>query len=224
MDSNFKITHFDPNIDSEESLREAVEKAYATNREFFGQDMEIRVNFLYTREEMDQLLNQKTAGWVVGNTVNSEVNIFSPEVFDKVSPHPKTNFPFTLAHEMAHLFIQKVCGSRYPKWLMEGLPGQVAGQYQNKKLAKEQVRDFATLHTPRDWDNKPGYYQAFLFTHYLFEHFGKEQLLGFYKSLKWNNSYDEFKEEFAKKFGASFDDCQKDWVATLEDENAKMTA
>lgn len=218
MDASFKITHFDPNIDSETSLREEVEKAYQTNREFFGTDVAVGVNLLYTREEMDRIMGQKTARWIIGNTINNEVNIFSPEVFDKVSDHPKTGFPSTLTHEISHLFIQKVCGNRYPKWLMEGLPGQVAGQYQNIKLTKQQIRAFNTLHTPRDWDNKPGYYQAFLFTHYLFEYFGKEQLLDFYKSLKWDNSYDEFKEEFAKKFEMSFEDCQNDWVATLEDQ------
>lgn len=215
MDNFFKITEYDPKIDSEELLKEQVKIAYEKNKLFFGQDIEIKMNIIYQREEMDQTQGRKTADWVVGTARNGQVTIFSPEIFDKVSNHPQSDFPLVLTHEIAHIFTEQIYGFKFPQWLKEGLAGYVAEQYKGN-IKKKDVINFQTLHDYKNWQEHPNYKQAFSFVHYLIQNQGKDKLLEFCSKLEEKESYEDFCQKFKENFGSDLDDHKQKWIQELD--------
>jgi len=156
---------------------------------------------------MDEICGYKTKNWQVGYANKNKIFIFSPTIFDKVSDHPKSDFEFVLTHEVAHLFTNEILNFSYPKWLHEGIAGYVAEQYKIRPV--EKVDEFVNLHDKEGWNKFHNYPQAFSFTKYLVDKFGKDKMLEFLRNLRINlkneKSYEEFIEFFNKFFEADFD-------------------
>lgn len=88
-----KIAKFDPEVDSLKNLTKDVQEAYFANVDFFGKEVDgVPFTFLYSREEMDNVVNRKTRDWEVGQTTKDGIFIFSHSIFEKVSNHPKEDF------------------------------------------------------------------------------------------------------------------------------------
>ncbi len=210
--------NFNTKIDSGTKLEKMVSEAYQKNKDFFGKDLtEIKINFLYQRSQMDEICKYKTGDWQVGYAENKNIFIFSPFVFEKVSNHPNSDFPYTLIHEIAHLFSNEILGFAYPKWFNEGLAGYVAEQYKIRPVKK--IDEFSNLHDKQDWKKFANYPQAFAFTKYLIGKFGKEKILEFLKNLRKNigsnNSYDEFVKFFNNFLKTDFDEEVSLWSKSL---------
>ena len=216
-----RVISYNADIDSLEELNKAIQESYLPCREFFGEDVEgIGVEFLYTRDEMDKIRGEKTQDWVVGCSRNKRtVTIFSPSVFDKVSPHPASDFLPVLAHEIAHVFEGVLFNLKYPRWLSEGLAGYIAQQYKLRVPDTKKIQDFSQIHDGNGWDKTNPYSQAYSFTAYLIENFGKEKMLNLLKSLTSTGHFDEFSGKFAEVYGQDFDVYQADWKKGLEAKN-----
>jgi len=215
QNSPIKIGRFNSNVDSKANLKEVVEKTYLVNFNFFGKEVgEIKVNFLYSREEFNKEKGRETEPWVVGFTKKEEVYIFSPAIFDKVSSHQKSDFEFTLRHEIAHIFTKRIYGFFYPVWLYEGIAGFVAEQYKLRKISKEQIQSFSELHDDASWNKNHNYTQAFSFTKYLFGQYGKEKVLDFVSIISQTgkeNSFEVFVGLFHDYFNKNFEEIFNKW-------------
>ena len=214
--------NFDSKIDSKVELEKIVNRAYQKNKNFFGRDLtEIKINFLYQRSQMDEICKYKTEDWQVGLAGNKNIYIFSPSVFEKVSNHPNSDFFYTLTHEIAHLFSNEILGFAYPKWLNEGLAGYVAEQYKIHQVKK--IDGFSNLHNKQDWKKFANYPQAFAFTKYLLDKFGKEKMLEFLGDLHKNfgccPSFKNFTEFFEKFFNFNFEKLVFSWQKTFTFQN-----
>src|SRR4030066_2198993 len=89
------------------SVKTDSKTASQKNFEFFGFNIpRFTIQLLYKRKEMDEVMKEKTPSWVVGTCLSSirTIYIFSPTVFEKVSPHKKEAFLSVLIHELTHLF------------------------------------------------------------------------------------------------------------------------
>lgn len=214
-----RIVSFNPDIDSLEDLTEAVQESYLPSRKFFDKDVTgIKVKFLYTREEMDRERGSKTPDWVVGSAGKKTIVIFSPKVFSQVSPHPASDFLPVLTHEIAHIFQEGLFPfSRQPYWLMEGLAGYIAEQYKTRIVKpNNKIQDFAEIHYADGWNKTNPYNQAYSFTAYIIERFGKESLLPLLGSVSPTDSFQTFASKFEDAFKCDFYACQKDWVKSLD--------
>lgn len=213
-----RIVSFDTDIDSLEELTRQAQVCYSPNKQFFGEDVGgIKVKFLYTREEMDKALGYKTQNWVVGSAGRRKtIVIFSPTVFTKVSPHPISDFEPVLVHEIAHVFTGELFQLRYPRWLAEGLSGYVAEQYKTRPFNSQAIQDFAEVYDNKGWNKTNPYNQAYSFTVYLIERFGRESMLSLLRSLSPNDSRPDFTGKFRDVFKCDFNTCQTDWAKSLE--------
>lgn len=217
---DFEVTHYEPSQDSMESVWPIVKEAYQKNLEFFaGVAVPIKVHLVYNREEMDSLLGRKTQDWVVGifKPSKKEIYVFAPSVYERESSHKVDDFPYTIAHEMAHIFTADLYGLKDPKWLREGLAGYVAKDFEVFKMKKSKASDLKSQHTSEQWEEGHNYPQAFSFTKYLIERCGKNDFLKFYQVLGSEDPYKEFCRKFHDFFGYSLEDCEKGWRESLDD-------
>lgn len=216
--TEFEVSHYNSELDSLESLNEVITNAYQKNFDFFQDVVPVKVHLVYTRGEMDSLLGRKTEDWVVGtfNTKKHAIYVFAPSVYEKESSHRVEDFPYTIAHEMAHIFTAEQYGLKDPKWLNEGLAGYVAQDYEVIKMNKGRICPLRSMHTYKQWDKNHNYPQAFSFTKYLIDRFGKEAFLRFYRKLEDEVGYEEFAEKFQVSFNTSLADCEKDWQSNLD--------
>jgi len=213
---------FNPRIDSKAKLEKLVFTAYQANRKFFGKDSsKIKITFLYQRAQMDKICKRKTQNWEVGHAFSQQninhIAIFSPTVFDKVSNHPKSDFFYTLVHEIAHIFTHDLLGFYYPKWLHEGLAGYIAQQYRIRPV--KYIYNFSKLHDSKNWNQYHHYPQAFSFTKYLIDKLGKKKMLQFLKNLPktlgrhhYPKDFTQFFNEF---FNADFNQLVSNWQQTV---------
>jgi len=206
LPSNINI-NFNPKIDSEANLKNTVFESYQKNKSFFGKDSQkIIIDFIYKRSQMDKICNYKTEDWLVGYANKNHIFIFSPTVFSKISNHPQSDFSYVLTHEIAHIFTHDILDFYYPKWLHEGIAGYVAKQYKIRSVKK--IEDFSKLHNKDSWGKFVNYPQAFSFTKYLVDKFGKKKILNFLENLRKENgcysSYEEFVNYFNKFLKSDF--------------------
>lgn len=191
-------------------VKNSVKTAYQANFEFFGFNIpRFTVQLLYKRKEMDGAMKEKTASWVVGTCLSSArtICIFSPSVFEKVSPHKKHAFLSVFTHELTHLFAHEIYPSYEPMWLGEGLADVIASQGNPKENLSANVffNDYSFLQKlslARDWQKNAqcGAYQiSFHWINYLIEKFGKDKLLNLMKDLsKTQNINKSFKLIYSK--------------------------
>lgn len=160
---------------------------------------------LYSRQEMDECIGEKTPPWLAGQAkFANTICLFSPSVIEKITPHKKQEFATLICHEMVHLFIRQVNKSFVPRWLEEGLAYFLAGQ-----KIKEPV-DFQFISNPllpfhldteKQWAKAiphGAYAIAFLLVNFLIKRFGRGKVLKLLTSLKGKYSKKAFCQEFAR--------------------------
>ena len=210
------INKHNPQIDDLDQLQDFARSAYRTSKNFFGKDVqEIVISFLYSRKEMDQVVGKITPSWLVGNTHGNLINIFSPNVFESVSSHRRSNFMPVLTHEIAHVFTSAIYGkynNQYPLWFREGIAGLVAGQYQKYDLKQIRKSEFKEISSSNDWNQNPNYPQAFLFTKYLYDQYGKEAFLELLTKATEAKSLADFPQIFTEVTKDSFESVSSNWL------------
>ena len=211
-----QIKKYDKNFDSLQELKKIVDQCYLVNKKFFKKDVGgIKIDFFYSRSEMDKKLERKTPDWWVGSAKNKNIFIFSPTVYDQVSSHPKSDFKPTLTHEIGHAFVNELFGFVYPKWLSEGLPGYIAKQY--KKFSNDiKIVSFSKLHDREGWNKYHHYPQAFLFTKYLVDKYGEKTVLLFMSKLGRNDSFKETSKKFEEVFKKNLKQVKENWIKEIK--------
>lgn len=99
-------------------------------KRIFNVDVDIKIETINTREEMDNLSGYKTPDWLVGKVKEGKIYIFSKEVYERVSSHKLDDYEKVLKHEIVHLFIHKSFG-KGPAWFDEGVASILAEQIRN---------------------------------------------------------------------------------------------
>jgi hypothetical protein len=166
----------------------------------------VKLTLVYSREEMNNLVRNKTSSWFVGYAdSSSKIFMFSPSVFDRESDHSKKDFRKVLCHEICHLFIRQIHNSYEPVWLEEGLAYCVAGQESELKNSNPIFNNpevIFFIDTRNRW-NKTLYDQpdipyalSFLLVDFLIKNFGKEKIIRFLISLKGRYSRRVFCQNF----------------------------
>ncbi len=189
---------------------ELIEKASKQVSSFFNDEVpEFKISFLKTREEMDKIWKRPTPAWVVAKTGNdNDISIFEEDVFERVSHHPKEDFPKVLAHEITHIYTKSKFNLTFPMWLNEGIAYVVADQ--DKKTGEK--KDIRQAHTFEEWNKNPVYGASGKFVRYLIEKFGKEKLIDLLKEIKENEKKETFKAKFKQTFGEDFDSLVGSWL------------
>ena len=198
-----------------EDRKELVEQAINKAGRFFEAKIDFKIIFLETREEMDGVhkkflgMNEPTEDWVVGGVFEEGiVHIFSKDVYDKVSCHPKETFFPTLVHEIAHVFTGKLFRFHFPIWLNEGISYVVADQ-DNVNLSKKQ--DITKAYTEEEWFQTNPYLTSGKFTRFLLDKYGKEKVFSLLRELDFHEKKSEFYKDFKKVLGDDFNGVWKSW-------------
>ena len=202
-------------------IKKEIEKFYSEVKKYFDFDLdELNVHIHKTRKDFDKYLNKKTELWNVANanSRSNRINILHPEAFEKESSHPKDDFPATLKHEIAHLFIGKLSQNKaVPKWLDEGMAYYIANQYSKVSNSGCFIEEgfCEILATPRGWRlflNYNAYRISSLFVYYLIKTFSFDKTKELVLSLDKNYYYPFFQEKFKKIFEMEIKDIERDFV------------
>ncbi len=225
VQKNVAIT-FDPAQDDKEQIVALASASYNIVQEYFRVSPKVRVELVYSREEMDELVAGATNCWFNGFARDGCVYAFSPQVLEEVSyseeykgsVYTEKHFAPLLTHEMTHLFLNEQLGKLLrPNWINEGFCQFVATQfYDPKVLVKHGFDDFSLMHTEEQWQKKNNYWQAHAFVHFLIDTFGVEKLFSLFAKVEEGNTFAEFCAEFSAVYGLSFSDAEKKYEEWLE--------
>ena len=178
--------------------------------------------FHTSRSSFDKSLGRKTQIWEVGNTSrDNKIDIIHPDYFAKVSSHTDSEFDQILAHEMAHIFINRLASAnQVPFWLNEGLAMNIAGQVERYTKSNEAMfieeRFTSHLATRMDWDervNGGAYKIACLFTTFLIEKFTLDKIMELITKTEKNYYAPHFEESVLRIFGKPIQDLENDFVS-----------
>ncbi len=124
--------------DSKKDIKNKLELALNQVSSFYQIDMNsltIHLNLIYSREEFNKKINQETPNWLVGFTDKNQINLLSPSVINKYSPHSPDYFEKILTHELSHIFASQI-NEKPLMWLDEGLALNIAGQKKKNEIPK----------------------------------------------------------------------------------------
>lgn len=171
----------------------------------------VKLTFVYSREEMNNLIGHKTPSWFVGYADSfSKIFMFSPSVFDRESNHSKRDFRKVLCHEICHLFIRQIHNSYEPVWLEEGLAYYVAGQESRLKNINPIFNNSEAIFlidTRNRWNKTIGsqpdvpYALSFMFVDFLIRYYGKDRVIRLLMSLKDRYKRKTFCQKFRGLYG-----------------------
>lgn len=192
-------------------LKENLEKSLFEIKEFIkGFQINCKIVFLTSRKEMDQVKGEKTQRWVAAFADHKKniIYIFDEYNFEKETIHKKQEFLSTLKHELAHVVINQNFGFIQPLWLNEGIASVIA----NQKFKEKEKKDIREMHTLEEWKLNHSYSNAFNFTHFLINKFGKEKIVLFLKTLDRFEIKKNFSRKFNLFFKEEFDHLVQEWL------------
>lgn len=208
LPQNIAFVYYSPKEKRIEKIVHDLSDGYQRIFQFFGFSIpSFKLVLLYARKEMDELRQEETPSWLVGQANKDTICLFSPSVFEKESPHKRREFKKVLFHEMTHLFIRQIHSSCEPRWLEEGLAYFVAGQ-----RGKEQFDScfFLNQELPflvdveKRWQKAlphGAYTISFLLVEFLIKRFGKEKIIKFLSSLQGKYSRKKLCQNFGQIYG-----------------------
>jgi len=184
---------------------------YAELIDFFGvQPPKIKINFIYSRTEMDKHWGSKSMiSAMVDNQDPYLIYIFSPLVFEKITNHKVTEMLPIIVHETAHAFVTEINGRCF-SWVNEGICEFVSGFAYEEQIEKKNWDWFRCnnvfIDTEIGWDNlidHQGYNISTKLVRYIVKRCGKEAAFGL---LKINRVPDkEIKNKMREILGSDFD-------------------
>ena len=218
------ITILNDKIKDKGNLEQKTEIVFKRVADTFNLSSQPNISILFhtSRSSFDKSLGRKTEVWEVGNTSrDNKIDIIHPDFFAKVSSHADSEFDQILAHEIAHIFINRLAsGNQVPFWLNEGLAMNIAGQVDRYKTGSDSMfiegRFTSHLATKQDWNDRVdfgAYKIACLFTAFLIEKFTLDKILELIAKTEKNYYAPHFEESVLKMFGRSVTDLENDFVS-----------
>ena len=80
-----------------------------------------------------------------------------------------------------------------------------------KIIKNENIVNLSELHNLNDWDKNHNYVEAYLFTKFLFDKFGKEKMMEFMTNLNLRIEYCDFQLSFKNQFREDLENLFNDW-------------
>jgi hypothetical protein len=218
------ITILNDKIKGKDGLDKRAETIYKRVADSFNLSNLPNISILFhtSRSSFDKSLGRKTQVWEVGNTSrDNKIDIIHPDFFAKISSHADSEFEQILAHEIAHIFINRLAsGNQVPFWLNEGLAMNIAGQVDRYKTGSDsmfiEARFTSHLATKQDWNERVdfgAYKIACLFTAFLIEKFTLNKILELIAKTEKNYYAPHFEESVLRIFGKSISDLENDFVS-----------
>ena len=158
--------------------------------------------------------NEKSHWFVVGCALNNgRIIILDKKDFSK-KKHTEDEFGPVILHELAHMFIRRLL---WPKqthiWIQEGVCEYLS--FGDSPLKIKKYINFKNLEKKEDWDKHYSYQQSALFFKFLINKFGNKKIPDFIKKIKEKSEEESFKEVFGKELN----EVEKEFIASLENEN-----
>lgn len=218
------ITILNDKIKGKDNLEQKTEIVFKRVSDSFNLSSlpNISVLFHTSRLSFDKSLGRKTEVWEVGNTSrDNQIDIIHPDFFAKISSHADSEFDQILAHEIAHIFINRLAsGNQVPFWLNEGLAMNIAGQVDRYKTGSDSmfIEEKFTSHlaTKKDWNERVdfgAYKIACLFTTFLIERFTQKKVLELIAKTEKNYYTPHFEESVLQTLGKSVSDLENEFVS-----------
>jgi len=218
------ITILNDTIKGKDNLEQKTEIVFTRVADSFNLSSlpNINISFHTSRLSFDKSLGRKTQVWEVGNTSrDNKIDVIHPDFFAKVSSHADSEFDQILAHEIAHIFINRLAsGNQVPFWLNEGLAMNIACQVDRYKTSSDSMfiegRFTSHLATKQDWNERVdfgAYKIACLFTAYLIEKFTLNKILELIAKTEKNYYAPHFEEFVLQIFGRHISDLENDFVS-----------
>lgn len=216
--------YYRDDIEKELEPFKGLDKEYQKLIDFFNvSPPRIKVQFLYSRNEMDKKWGSKTESWLQAMVDNSDpclIYIFSPTCFEQMTGCKKEEMLRTLVHEIAHTFVSEINNKCF-YWINEGVCQFMEGEYSSsKEIAKENWLWFKNKNVLIDsdipWDeqtNYQGYLISYVLVKYIVEVYGKDAVISL---LKIKRAPDKnLKDKLGKLLNGDFDKFIDDFEKTL---------
>lgn len=129
----------------EESIIDEIKKSVDIVSNFFHKEhlenINIYINFAYTRAEYNKIIGRKTEPWQIANTSGSNFLIFHPSSFLKETSHLPSAFGKILVHEITHVVTNKI-NPDFLNWISEGIACLVSDQVAKRLATKSEIDYF----------------------------------------------------------------------------------
>lgn len=102
----------------------------------------IRIEFVYSRKELDEKLGCKTPKWFVAAQEKRNIYLFSPMMIEKGSDHKRSEMKKLLTHELCHISNKEI-NKRSLMWVDEGLALFFANQKKSNNFSERDLEYFA---------------------------------------------------------------------------------
>lgn len=99
------------------------------------------IDLVYSREEFNKYLGEKTENWVVAHSFKNKFIIFAPEEIEKFTNHKRNEFQQIICHETCHILLQGI-NPKFSFWMFEGIALNVANQIKKAEIKKENLEYF----------------------------------------------------------------------------------
>lgn len=194
---------------------------YAELIDFFGvQPPKIKINFNYSRSEMDKYWGSKS---MVSAMVDNEdpylIYIFSPSVFEVMTKHRLAEMLPIIIHEIAHTFVTEINGRCF-SWMNEGVCEFASRAVYEEKVEKKNwdwLRcNNVFIDTEIGWDcliDHQGYNISFKLVSYIIERCGKKAIFDLLRIKRVPNK--DMKNIISKILGSDFDILLNDFESTI---------
>lgn len=169
----------------------------------------IRVNFVYSIKEYEDISSESFQSWKCGFHKNKEIYVFSPLIIEEVGIHKKEEIECIILHEFSHIIFRLKNLEPIPLF-DEGL-AEYFGQYEQKM---KQTRNFnfkeidSAMFLMGSQDKGQFYLISFYVIKLLLDNFSKEKLLLFLTELRTqkNKDFETFRNKFKEHFKIEFED------------------
>jgi len=181
-----------------EDIKNGISNAAA----FFNdsKDVSFEIELIYSREEFDKYLGEKTENWVIAHSFENKFIIFSPEKIEEHTNHKKSEFLQIICHETCHILLQRM-NPKFSFWMFEGIALNVANQIKKGEVKKENLEYFINecLFKNLSYEkfiSHRGYLISYLLMKYFLDNYDKETVIAL---MKIRYGVDDFsKKEFCK--------------------------
>lgn len=197
---------------------------YAELIDFFGvQPPKIKLNFIYSRSEMDKHWGSKsTVSAMVDNKDPYLIYFFSPLVFEKITKLKINEILPIIVHEAAHTFVTEINGRCF-SWINEGVCEFASEVVYKEKIERKNWEWFrhnnVFIDTEIGWGDlidHQGYNISSRLASYIIKRCGKNTVFDLLRIKRVPDK--DIKNKMSRILGSNFDTFLDDFEETINDE------
>lgn len=173
---------------------------------------------------MDKHWGRKSDKWLCAMVDSKSIYviyIFSPMVFEKLTPYKKSDIVPIVVHETAHTFVSQI-NKRCFYWINEGICQFVEKRKFDKPISKKEWSWFkkndiltdAEISWPAIIEHE-GYKISFFLTKYIIKKYGKEAVIKLLE-IRRDSKDKKLKQKMGKILGGDLDNFLAEFEKTIE--------